>query len=51
MNGPVISLEMGTVVHPMLRVTNLVNRYGFPEGSCVLPNKSAYMDGYIWKIW
>ena len=44
MNGPVIFLAKGTKVHPRLRGNNLVTKYGLPEGSCVIPNKSAYMD-------
>ena len=46
MNGSVIFLENGTTVHPRLRGTNLVTRYGLPEGSCVITNKAAYMDDY-----
>ena len=48
MNGPVIFLAKGTKVHPRLRGNNLVTKYGFPEGSCVIPNKSAYMDDKNW---
>ena len=48
MNGPVIFLAKGTKVQPRLRGTNLVTRYGFPEGSCVIPNKAAYMDDETW---
>ena len=47
-NGPVIFLEKGTTVHPRLRGNNLVTKYGFPEGSCVIPNKAAYMDDETW---
>ena len=47
-NGPVIFLEKGTKVHPRLRVNNLVTKYGLPEGSCVIPNKAAYMDDETW---
>ena len=43
-NGPVIFLAKGTKVHPRLRGNNLVTKYGFPEGSCVIPNKAEYMD-------
>ena len=38
-NGPVIFLDNGTKVHPRLKGTNLVTRYGFPEGYCLIPNK------------
>ena len=47
-NGPVIFLAKGTKVHPRLRGNNLVTKYGFPEGSCVIPNKAAYMDDKTW---
>ena len=48
MNGPVIFLAKGTKVHPRLRGNNLVTKYGFPEGSCVITNKAAYMDDKTW---
>ena len=48
MNGPVIFMAKGTKVHPRLRGNNLVTKYGFPEGSCVIPNKAAYMDDGTW---
>ena len=48
MNGPVIFLAKGTKVNPRLRGTNLVTRYIFPEGSCVIPNKATYMDDETW---
>ena len=48
MNGPVIFLEEGTKVHPRLKGNNLVTKYGFPEGSCVITKKSAYMDEETW---
>ena len=35
-------------MHPRLRGTNLVIRYGFPEGSCVIPKKAAYMYDDTW---
>ena len=47
-NGPVIFLAKGKKVHPRLRGNNLVTKYGFPEGSCVIPNKAAYMDNKTW---
>ena len=47
-NGPVIFLAKGTKVHPRLRGNNLVTKYGLPEGSCVIPNKAAYMDDETW---
>ena len=37
-----------TKVHPRLRDNNLVTKYGFPEGSCVIPNKAAYMEDETW---
>ena len=42
-NGPVIFLKKEKNVHPRLRGTNLVTRYGLPEGSCVIPKKTLYM--------
>ena len=48
-NGPVIFLAKGTKVHPRLRGNNLMTKYGFPEGSCVIPNKAAYMDDKTWE--
>ena len=48
-NDTLIFLEKRTKVHPRLRGTNLVTRYGFPEGSCVIPNKSAYLDDETWE--
>ena len=47
-NGPVIFLEKRTKVGPRLRGNNLVTKYGFPEGSCVVPNKASYMDDETW---
>ena len=44
MNGPVIVLTKGTKVHPRIGCINLLTKYGFPERSCVIPNKVAYMD-------
>ena len=26
----------------------MVTRYGYPEGSCLIPNKSVYMDDETW---
>ena len=49
MNGPVIFIVKGKKVHPRLRVNNFVTKYGFPEGSCVIPNKAAYMDDETWE--
>ena len=43
-NVPMVFLTKGTNVHPRLRVTNLVTRYGFPEGSFIIPNRSGYTD-------
>ena len=39
MNVSVIFISKGTLLHPSLRGTNLVTRYGFPEGSCIILNK------------
>ena len=36
-------------MHPKLRGTTLVPKYGFPEGSCVIPNKAACMDDETWE--
>ena len=47
-NGPVIFLAKGTNFHPRLRGNNSVTKYGLPEGSCVIPNKAAYMDDETW---
>ena len=49
MNGQVIVLAKGEKFHPRLRGTNLVTRYGFTEGYCVIPNKAAYMDDETWE--
>ena len=48
MNVPVIFLEKGTKVQPSLRGNNLVTKYVLPKGSCVIPNKAAYMDDETW---
>ena len=48
MNGPVIFLEKGNCFHQILRGKNLVTKYGLPEGSCVILNKSAYMYDKTW---
>ena len=48
-NGPVIFLVKVERVHPRLRGNNLVTKYGLPEGSCVIPNKAAYMDDETWE--
>ena len=47
MNGPVIFLAKGTKLHTRLRGNNLVTKYRFPEGSCVIPNKKYMYD----KTW
>ena len=31
-----------------MRGKNLVTKYGFPEGYCVITNKAAYMDDETW---
>ena len=48
MNGQVIFLAKGKKVHPRLRGNHLVTKYGLPEVSCVIQNKSAYMDENTW---
>ena len=48
MNVPAIFLAKGTKVHPRLRGNNLVTKYGFPEGSCVIPKKAAYTEDETW---
>ena len=48
-NVPVIFLSKGEKFHPRLRGNNLVTKYGLPEGSCVIPNKAAYMDDKTWS--
>ena len=48
MNGPVIFLEKGKKVKPSISGTNLVTRYGFPEGYCVITNKVSYLDYDTW---
>ena len=48
-NFPVIFMEKGKKLHPRPRGNNLVNKYGLPEVSFVIPNKVAYMDGETWK--
>ena len=47
-NGPVIFLAKVKKVHPRLKGTNLVTRYGLPEGYCVIPSKAEYMDDDTW---
>ena len=47
-NGPVIFMANGTKVHPRLRSKNLVTKYGFPEGSSVIPNKVANTEYKTW---
>ena len=48
-NVPVIFLVKGTKGYPRLSGNNLVIKYGFPEGSCVIPNKAAYMNDKTWE--
>ena len=43
-----VFLEKVNLVHPRLRGTNLMTRYGLPEGSCVIPNRALYMDDETW---
>ena len=47
-NVPVIFISKGKRVHPRLRYTNLITRYGFPEGSCLITKKIAYLDYDTW---
>ena len=47
-NGPVIFLTKGTKFHTRLRGKNLVTKYGFLEGSFVIPKKLAYMYDETW---
>ena len=35
-------------MHNRIRVTNLVTKYGFTEGSCAITNKAEYMDYHTW---
>ena len=35
-------------MHPRLRYNNFVTKYVLPEGSFVIPNKSAYLDDETW---
>ena len=44
-----IFIANGTKVHPRLRGVNLVTQYKLLEGSCVIPNKAAYMDDETWE--
>ena len=48
MNGIVIFMAKVEKFHPRFRGNNLVARYGFPEGSCVIPNKASHMDNKTW---
>ena len=48
-NVPVTFLANGIKVYPSLRGTNMVTRYGLPEGYCVISNKAAYMEDDIWE--
>ena len=47
-NCTVIFLSKRKKVHPRLRGKNLSNEYILIEVSCVIPNKSAYMDDETW---
>ena len=47
-NGPVIFLVKGKKVQPRQIGKKLLTKYGFSEGSCVIPNKAAYMDDKTW---
>ena len=47
-NGPVIFIAKGTSVHPWFSGDSLEKKYGLSVGSCVIPNKTAYMDDETW---
>ena len=47
-NVTVIFPAKGKKLHQRLRGNNLVSKYGFTEGYCVIPNKSAYVDDETW---
>ena len=32
-----------------MKGNKLATKYGFPEGSCVIPNKAVYMDEKNWE--
>ena len=36
-------------MHPVIIGTKLVTRYIVPEGSCVIPNKTSYLDDETWE--
>ena len=42
-------LARGNLVHPKLRGTNLVNKYGFLEGFCVILTKPACKKDDTWE--
>ena len=46
-NGIVIFMVKGILVHPRLIGTNLVNIYVLSEGSCVITNKKTYTISYF----
>ena len=48
-NGPVIFMAKGKKVHQSLRGNNLVTKYRLKEGSCVITNKTTYMDDKTWS--
>ena len=50
-NGPVIFMAKGTKVHPRLICTNLVTRYEFPEGSCMIPKNQHTCMMKLGKRW
>ena len=50
-NGTVIFLVKGGNVHPRLKGTKLVTRYGLQELSCVIPKNGAYMDDESVSPW
>ncbi len=48
MNGPVIFIPQGKEVNRCFAGDKLHIIYGLPEGSCVIPNASGYMDDETW---
>ena len=49
MNGNVIFLSKGNLVHSRIRCTNLATRYIFPEGCCLITKKGSYMYDNNWS--
>ena len=49
MNDQVIYMSKATKLHQRMKGNKLATKYGFPEGSCVIPNKAVYMDEKNWE--